>query len=303
MRSLNIIVLGLKGSFNDYELLCESAENIGIKSILTPSISPIFQRNSICILHSTFLAALLFAALAPFKSGLFLDIRTVPIRRTLISSIHLRLIRVFSELFAERLIFQDSMVACGFRIKNFSGPYAPLGYTSNITRQRKHNGKIVYFGSVNGRMMGYYFKQQMVLKVLGSREIDYFGSIEDFVELRSITTSRVNYMGQLSRIELLQAISHYEFGISFIGNPVYDYQVPTKIYDCISAGIPIVTSASPAVMKYFAETEGVLIIGELDEEALLKKLGSINRNLIRAEKPFMNEMWSVWLEKNQRLFT
>jgi hypothetical protein len=303
MKSLNVVVLGLKSNFNDYEMLCNAALEAGINATLTSKINVIFQRNSICILHNTFITAVLFAILAPFNSCLFLDTRTVPIDVKFISRLHLKLTHILSLVFSKRLIFQDRMVAHGFGIDEFSGSFAPLGFTANICNKSRHNNKAVYFGSVKGRMMDSFFKDPAISKLLESRQIDFFGKREDFEALEAITTVRVNYLGEVSRGELLQNISHYEFGISFIGNPVYKCQVPTKIYDCISAGIPVITSSSPAVKEFFKETLGVLIIEEYRDDGILEALSSINRNKIKVGKPLMNEMWLPWLKQNESLFT
>src|SRR5262249_13309793 len=115
------------------------------------------------------------------------------------------------------------------------------------------------------------------LVAIGPGNDDYRAGLQQRIEKEGLT-ERIRIPGPLPHAELLETIARGDVGTVFFQNYClsYYYSLPNKFFECMHAGLPVVTSNFPELMRLVDQYE-VGIYCDPDDPSEIAR--SINRLL------------------------
>lgn len=153
------------------------------------------------------------------------------------------------------------------------------------------NIKMVYAGIIDKEKNGGAFIAVQLASKLncGNFKIDIFGfggendlkNLHDCIEINNINSlTKVKYCGELQHSELIHRLEDYQIGLStqYIGTQFSESSFPSKILTYLSAGLNVISAASPAVESW--EYSDILFVykdiglEDLEEYILAMKIKS-----------------------------
>ncbi len=181
---------------------------------------------------------------------------------------------------SSRVVFQDVFV-----LMSFLGPlatgfvekvrfYLPCGVTEEFLKKKRRATpplrvgnrpvRLVYHGSIMGRRLAGMFRM-FDESCRGNVEITFIGNsatseqalIEHAAKELRI---RLKWVSAVCREEIPALLVGYDAGVSFVEpDGPYKFQVPSKIYDYLSLGIPVISNVTIPVVHYFQGVAAVLV--------------------------------------------
>lgn len=237
----------------------------------------------------------------------FLDVRTGPINVGIKATLVRSALRLIIRHFPHKVIMQDKFVLASILRKHEPETvrsifqFAPMAYGTSITLQKKQPEtqkiRLVYAGSLTGRNMQSYVR---TMRQYDPSEVEfhfYTNPGEDFEEIQKILASKnipAIQHGIIPRQELLCKLSAFDIGISYIPpGTQFAHQVPTKIFDYFTCGLPSITNYTATIVSHFGDRPGLVLCESLEEltHEKLIAIKSIQIDITR-NHPTYEQVWS-----------
>ncbi|NQV56193.1 MAG: glycosyltransferase [Rhodospirillales bacterium] len=129
------------------------------------------------------------------------------------------------------------------------------------------------------------------------------GPLEDLVKHAANTRTNVLYHDPVAPNRVLEYVSGADVGVSLIENISLSYYLscPNKIFEVLSAGLPVITSDFPEMKNIVKQSQAGWCI-EPETNALVSLLGSISKSdtqsmSVNAKKWSISHNWEVQEEK------
>lgn len=149
-------------------------------------------------------------------------------------------------------------------------------FLNEINNCEKDLNSIIYVGSLNPtrgitHLVKAVGKTRAKLILCGP-----FSSLEYYQEIKNLNEySSVEYKGIVSKEEIVKLINQSNIGIStllHVGQYSTIDTLPTKVYEYMSAGLPVILSDTPYANKVNKETKFAFCINPTDIEAIAAKI-------------------------------
>ncbi len=268
-KKVNLFVLGNFKNFVDFEILKEVLLLNGCQvGIFSKDINNLLSDSEIDIY--SYNIRYLFKLFASKKS--YIDIRTFPISNNKVNR-HINLLAIrFVYIFkSARFIFQDELVKNRVVGSVKHNLYAPIGVQKswlihkktgyyNLLDKKEIN--LIYAGSLANRNFKKFFSLQDANLLSNVRFHFMSDHIEEFKMLQNEFGHKFELLlhPTVCRSRLPELLINYDCGLSWIDcNSIYNFQVPTKVYDFISLNMPCLCNITDATKIFFAEEKGLLL--------------------------------------------
>jgi glycosyltransferase involved in cell wall biosynthesis len=195
-------------------------------------------------------------------------------------------------------------------------PFRPADPAMGSDRRANGRFRIMYHGSLverNGLDLAvdalarlHRFVCSAELMVYGHRT-SYLDQVMEGVRRRGLSGS-VHYLGPKTLEELVEAIAHSDVGvIPNHRNPFSDINTPTRIFEYLSLGTPVIAPRTAGIQEYFDE-ESLFFFEAGNAEELAAQLHACHADpdravqmTKRAQRVYLDHTWSAERETLVRL--
>lgn len=253
----------------DMEILKESLEKLGY-SVLVSSFDSKIEKEKFKKFDFIFYSYNV-RFIIPFllSKNSYVDIRTYPISKNLIYRYLIILsIRIIHWIKPSKIIFQDEMVKHRIIGSKKHTLYSRMGldkrWESTSFEKIKINNNftnVVYHGSLLNRNFYKFFE---LLNPLKHKRFKFHFISDHKEEFNRI----FDKYGDLFHLELHQTVPRsylpkllvkFDVGLSWIDTcSIYNYQMPTKVYDFLSLGIPCYSNKTKATNHFMKNDSNII---------------------------------------------
>ncbi|MBK0404105.1 glycosyltransferase [Adhaeribacter sp. BT258] len=232
-------------------------------------------------------------------SSIILDIRTASVHTKKSKRIIYNSFLRIESIFFKRISVISEGVANSLRLKKFQ--VLPLGGDNfKPISSRNLILTFIYVGTLAGRDIITFVKafyqfclnnsdQHFVLKIIGDSPNNELEELQDFVNQNQILN--IELLGRVNQKDLHKQFLNANIGVSYIPiKPWYEFQPPTKTFEYLVSGLPVIATSTFENKKIIRENNGVLIDDNFDSiinglEAIKNKFysGGYDENLIKSE--------------------
>ncbi|UKJ07071.1 glycosyltransferase [Solitalea lacus] len=220
------------------------------------------------------------------KTSINLDIRTASVHKNLINrTTYNFFLKLESLAFANISVISEG-VAKSLGIKKYS--LLPLGGENFKTKHIEDSHlTFIYVGSLQGRDILTFVKafyefsnnanlaQQCSLKIIGDSPENELQILKEFISSNKV--KNIQLLGRINQDKLKPYFDNADIGISYVPiTPWYEFQPPTKTYEYLVSGLPVLATATYENKKIITQKNGVLIKDNL--ESIVKGLHVIMDN-------------------------
>lgn len=201
-----------------------------------------------------------------------LDIRTGSVAKSKIKRKAADLFMKFESYFFRHITVISQGLGDKLRLPKRKTHILPLGAESIDTSPKKFDElHLLYVGTLNGRRIedtidGFeMFYKEFSDKIQTSYTIIGDGRNDELQMLRNLVREKglvdvVRLPGFIHRSKLRQYFERCEVGISYVPiNEIYDCQPPTKTFEYVFAGMPVIATATSESRRVINRTNGILI--------------------------------------------
>ncbi|ERM81021.1 hypothetical protein P872_11505 [Rhodonellum psychrophilum GCM71 = DSM 17998] len=207
------------------------------------------------------------------KQRINLDIRTVAVSKKL-------MLNTFYDFLLKTEVFffkYRSVVSyeTGIELMNSDFHVIPLGGECFSKKDQFENAlKLIYVGTLSGRniiefLIGFhnFFKEiqgldhikPIKLTIIGSGYLNELAELREYISLNNLTLI-VDIPGYVQNDKLFEYFENSNVGISYIPlTPYYQNQPPTKTYEYLLSGFPVIATSTNANSKIINTDNGILI--------------------------------------------
>jgi len=201
-----------------------------------------------------------------------LDVRTGSVNKNFIARIFADKLLKIETCFFENLTIISRSLANKLRLTKKAYHVLPLGADPVIVDSKQFKEiKLLYVGTFTGRRIGdtiegfakffheYKYLLDITYDVIGDGHFGEREKLKDLVEKLGIG-SVLSLPGYIHKSKLQNYYSRCNFGVSYIPiNEIYDCQPPTKTYEYLMAGMPVIATRTKENTLVVNENNGVLI--------------------------------------------
>ena len=209
------------------------------------------------------------------KNKTFFDVRTAAVCKGSVKRKINDLILKYESRFFKKITVISEEIGLKLNLKNYK--VLPLGGEIFKTSSIEHTGiEMIYVGTLQGRNLinfvkGFHsfidnkqFDYEVSLTLIGDSPGNEIQEIRSYIESHNL--SQIKIIGRINQDELGSYFCRSDIGISYI--PVtewFDNQPPTKTYEYLVSGMPVLGTKTKANIKIIKPCCGVLIGESLTE--------------------------------------
>ncbi len=248
-----------------------------------------------------------------------LDIRSGPVVKNSFIRV-LRDLRLrFEILFFENITIVSESLAKRLRMPKKKIFILPVGseIISKTDKSLRNEMKLLYVGTLHNRniqhtLIGFEkFCKEYGRKIDLSYTLIGFGfkgekqEIIDEINNRGLT-KKVWFIGKVPFDQLKKYFDKHNIGVSYIPmTPYFDCQPPTKTFDYLLSGMPVIATATAENKKLIQEYNGVLICDNPEDfyQGLIKIYNNrLNYNSQQMRDNFSKHLWKKIIQKDMHRY-
>jgi glycosyltransferase involved in cell wall biosynthesis len=267
--------------------------------ILVRSVNKEIKTNKYDLIFIIYFFGCSILKLLNFNSVFNLDVRTIAVTKKKILNFFLDKILNLESHFFENITVISKETGKQIKISNFT--VVPLGGECLVKSKIPSNDlNLIYVGTLSNRnimdlvkgflayTVKYSVKRKTTLTLIGDGYNNELEMLNQFIKSHNLE-NLVFTTGYIQNNNLGHYFEKASCGVSFVPiTPYYQNQPPTKTYEYLLSGLPVLATNTNANAKIIDVSNGILIQDDVDSVAdgifsLSEKLDSYNSEKIRKD--------------------